>query len=223
MARTCVRPFQMTTNRLGLTTAMLIGLALVPTVLHSYLDTRIDDGFKATAVAVQLAGLRSQPSDRLAGWVKKTFDTDDWSERDYLKPGGGEVTLFVSRSYDLKRLYHHPELAIAYGHDLREAEIQPLAGMATVPVHVLRDGGNQGTGLALYALLYDGEFVGNPYTFQLRTAGELLFSPRRAMTIFFAHDQTAPADARIDDAAAARVLVAAIRSFQSQSPSFAGE
>jgi hypothetical protein len=206
-------------TRLAVPTAVLIGLALVPTLLHSYVDLRTDDGFTATAVDGQLAGLRSRPTDRRAGWAKKTLDSDDWSERRYEKPDGGNVTLFVSRSYDLKRLYHHPELAVAYGHDMRDNGIRRLAVMAEVPVHVLRANDDQGAGLALYALLYDGQFVDNPYTFQIRAAGELLFSPRRAMTLFFAHDETAPAHASVDDAVAARVLTAAIRSFQSQTPS----
>jgi len=203
--------------------ALLIGLALVPTLIHGYVDMRADDGYTATAVGPRLAGLPSRPSDRLAGWVKKTLDSDDWSEREYQKPGGGHVSLFISRSYDLKRLYHHPELAVAYGHDLHEAGIQPLAGMTEVPVHVLRGNADQAASLALYALLYDGQFVDNPYTFQLRTAGALLVGPRRPMTLFFALDQTAGAGTSLDGAVVARVLAAAIRSFESQTPSVAKE
>jgi hypothetical protein len=91
--------------------------------------------------------------------------------------------LFVSRSYDLKRLYHHPELAVAYGSDLRDAGTLRLTG--DVVAHAFRGKSEQGNGLAVYALLYDGGFVDNPYIFQLRTAAELLFSPRRPMTILF--------------------------------------
>ena len=208
----------MTTSRLSLAAAFLIGLTLVPTVLHSYVDLKVDDGFTARAIAPRLADWSSQPTERTAGWVKRTLDSDDWSERNYRNPEGGNVRFFVARSYDVKRLYHHPELAVAYGFDLQDRGVEFLAAMKDVPVHVLRAPNPQDEGLALYAMLYDGAFVDNPYTFQLRTAGALLFSPRRAMTLFFAHDQTAAAAMSIDNSAAARVLVAGIRSFQSQLP-----
>ena len=206
----------MTNIRLTAGAAVLIALALVPTLLHNYFDLKSDDGYTAVAIGPKLAGLSSRPSDRREGWAKKFLDSDDWSERHYQQKDGGEIRLFVSRSYDLKRLYHHPELAVAYGEDLRDAGTARLPGMTDVVVHVLRGNGGQGTGLALYALLYGGSFVDNPYTFQLRTAGELLFGPRRPMTLFFADDTTAPATAKAGDSAVAQVLEAGIRSFQSQ-------
>jgi hypothetical protein len=184
-------------TRIALIAALLVGLALVPTLRHSYFELKSEDGYTTTAINPELAGMRSRPSDRTPGWVKKTFDSDDWVERHYDKPGGGEVTLFVSRSYDLKRLYHHPELAVAYGIDLRDAGIEPLAGAAGVPAHILRGEAEHGIGLAAYSLVYGDRFVSDPYAFQLELAGELVFTTRKPMTLFFAYDQAAHANAAV--------------------------
>jgi hypothetical protein len=211
----------MTSTRTAWMAAVCLGAALVPTVLHRYADVRADDGRTTTAIAPRLGGLTAQPTDRRAAWVKKTFDSDDWMERRYVNRQGGDVVLFAARSYDLKRLYHHPELAVAYGNDLREAGTTRLAAMEEVPVHVLR-GEAPNPGLAIYALMYEDGFVDNPYLFQMRTAWELLFSPRRAMTLLFAHDPTAEPGMALDTAPATQVLLDAIRSFRAQLRSTAG-
>jgi len=64
-------------------------------------------------------------------------------------------------------------------------------------------------------MLYDGEFVENPYALQLRTAWRLLFSPRKPMTLFFVHDVSLTPGTDLDEAPAVRLLHAAIRSFLS--------
>ena len=207
----------MTNDRLATVAAVLIALALTPTVMHSYLGLRTDDGYTA-AVPTTLAGLTSRPSDRQAAWVLRTLDSSHCSERHYRKPAGGDITLFIARSYDGKRLYHHPELAIAYGHDLRDGGTVRLQTPADMTVRVLRGPTELGTGLAVYALLYEREFIDNPYVFELRRAGALLFSPRQPLTLFFAHDREAPSDAAVEEALATRVLVAAAQSFLAQAP-----
>ena len=64
-------------------------------------------------------------------------------ERRYLS-GADEVLLTVLRSYDLKRLYHHPELDVAYGAGYLTEEIVELdrrAGRSGAPAaHVGGDG-----------------------------------------------------------------------------------
>lgn len=212
----------MTHDRLAIAAAVLIGLALTPTVMHSYLGLRAEDGYTA-AVPTTLAGLTSRPTDRQAAWVLRTLDSSDWSERHYRKPGGGDITLFIARSYDGKRLYHHPELAVAYGNDLRGAGIVRLPNRDAMPIHVLRGPTELGKGLAVYALLYERAFIDNPYVFELRRAGALLFSPRQPVTLLFAHDREAPADAAVEEALATRVLVAAAESFLAQTPARADD
>jgi hypothetical protein len=151
------------------------------------------------------------PSGRNATWGKRRFDSDDWMERDYTS-NGDTVKLSVIRSFDPKTLYHHPELAIAYGPSYIRNEVRRFAQRPDVPVHMLYTDTDVGT-VAMYALLYDNRFVEDPIGFQIRTAGELLFSRRKPMTIFFVTDQKVAASANIDTLPAANVLFAAIDSF----------
>jgi hypothetical protein len=204
----------MTVTRSAAVAAFCLGLALVPTVLHSYAGLRADDGLTVAAIPPRLAGFSSRATDRRPDWVQRTFDSTDWLERRYAAGSNG-VLLFAARSFDAKRLYHHPELAIAYGYDLDGSSITRLPAMPEIPVHVLRPEAPT-AGLALYALLYDDAFVGDPYLFQLRMAGTMLFSPKRAMTLFFVHDPGAAPDAPLETTPAAVVLLDAIRAFRTQ-------
>jgi hypothetical protein len=189
----------------------LVGLALVPTLIHSYAETTVRDGLSTQVISTSLAGYQGVPSGRNATWGKRRFDSDDWMERDYTS-NGDTVKLSVIRSFDPKTLYHHPELAIAYGPSYIRNEVRRFAQRPDVPVHMLYTDTDVGT-VAMYALLYDNRFVEDPIGFQIRTAGELLFSRRKPMTIFFVTDQKVAASANIDTLPAANVLFAAIDSF----------
>jgi hypothetical protein len=194
---------------------LLLGLALVPTLIHSYGNSVESDGLSASSIPVRLAGFSSVPSGRGPNWGRKEFDSPDWIERNYLKDGD-TVRLTVVRSYDLKTLYHHPELAVAYGGQYGSSfgrhEVHRLGRRPEVPVHVLSPtpGANA---LGLYVLHYDDEFVADPIWFQLRTSLKLLVSRRKPMTLFFAHVLQAPAAADLDSLPAAALLFASIDRF----------
>ena len=190
--------------------ALLI-LPLVPTWIHSYSGAVTNDGLSAAKIPTTLGDYRGVPSPRNANWGKRRFDSDDWIERTYSN-GPREVRLTVVRSYDLKTLYHHPELAVAYGPGFRPETIERLPSEPEIPIHVLRPAVGQDTS-AVYALLYDGRFVANPITFQIRTAGELLFTGRRPMTLFFTTETNVPEGAALDTLPSARLLVSAIDAF----------
>jgi hypothetical protein len=189
----------------------LVGLTLVPTLIHSYAETEVRDGLSTQVISTSLAGYQGVPSGRNATWGKRRFDSDDWTERNYTSQGD-TVKLTVVRSFDPKSLYHHPELAIAYGPSYVRSEVKRFAQRPEIPVYVLYTDKDGGT-VAMYALEYDRAFVEDPIRFQIRTAGELLFSRRKPMTIFFVTDGNVPASADIDSLPAAKVLVAAIDSF----------
>ncbi len=191
--------------------SIILAIALVPTVIHSYLGAKTDDGRITSAIGATLAGLTSKPTERRGAWVKDIYDSEDWIERRYLGPNGEDVLLFVARSYDLKRLYHHPELGVLRGNDFTRPQPAKLAG---APVHVLQS--QSGSGVALYGLLYERRFIENPISFQLKSSWWLLFSPRKPMTLFLAYDRHSQSTAPLDRSAAARVLTAAIKSFLSQ-------
>lgn len=192
----------------------LVAMSLVPTVIHSYLDTRVSDGLTTAAIPASLSGYDGRPSGRNASWGRRRFESEDWIERIY-RSGTDEVKLTVVRSYDVKSLYHHPELAVAYGPSYLRTEVKRFVDRPEIPVRVLY--GDTGT-TAMYTLHYDGRFVEDPLTFQLRTAGELLFSGRKAMTLFFLTIDNVPADSEIDTLPAIKLLFSAIDRFIAGTP-----
>ena len=204
----------MISSRYGLVVALLLALALVPTVIHSYYGFLHQDGLTTEAIAADLAGFHSKATDRKSQWVKDMFDSEDWIERRYFYGRGKSARLFAARSYDLKRLYHHPELGILYGIDLKDEGIHRLPGSPEVPVRLLRR--RTGKGAAAYTLLYDDEFVSNPIGFQLKTSFELVFSPRKELTLLLVFDKDLPSNHAFEDSPAARILVSAVESFRNQ-------
>ncbi len=204
----------MISSRFGIIVSILLTVALVPTIIHNYIGAKVEDGLQTSSISTKLAGLSSTATSRRAMWVKDTFDSYDWMERRYTGQNGENVLLFVARSYDLKRLYHHPEIGVLRGVDLGKGGIDQLPGMTDVPLYVLKS--QTGRGLAAYVLLYDGQFIENPILRQVLTSMELLFSPRKPMTLFFVYDERAHHDASLDQSLAVSVLAEAIKSFLSQ-------
>jgi hypothetical protein len=189
----------------------LVGLTLVPTLIHSYSDSVIRDGRATQTIPTSLAGYEGVPSGRNATWGKRRFESDDWTERMYTS-GGDAVKLSVIRSYDLKSLYHHPELAVSYGPSWVRSEVKRFSQRPEIPVHMVYTDSDGGP-VAMYVLLYDDRFVPDPIMFQIRTAGELLFSGRKDMTLFFVTDESVPSAANIDTLPSAGLLFAAIDRF----------
>lgn len=205
----------MTSSRFGIVVSILLTVALVPTIIHNYIGAKMEDGLQTSSISTKLAGLSSNATPRRATWVKDTYDSHDWIERRYTGQSGENILLFVARSYDLKRLYHHPEIGVLHGVGLDKGKIERLPGMTDVPVYVLKS--QTGRGLAAYVLLYDGQFIENPILLQVLTSVELLFSPRKPMTLFLVYDDgRARQDASLEQSPAASVLAAAVKSFLSQ-------
>ena len=198
--------------------ALLI-LPLVPTWMHSYSGALTNDGLSATAIPATLGDYRGLPTPRGENWGKRRFDSDDWIERTYSN-GLREVRLTVVRSYDLKTLYHHPELAVAYGPNFEREAIETLPDRPAMPVHVLRP--RPGSDVhAMYVLRYQDRFVANPIWFQIRTAGELLFTPRQPMTMFFTTESRVSRNASLQQLASPAVLLEAVDAFAAQPPAAA--
>ena len=186
-------------------------VALVPTIIHSYARVVVDDGHTTASIPTMLSTYAAAPTRRAENWGRRHFDSHDWFEREYTTDGD-KVVLTVVRSYDLKALYHHPELAVSYhAAKFDRATTEIPADRPDMPVHVLT---NENTrAVALYALHYDGRFIADPIRFQLRTAGELLFSGRKPMTLFFVLDQTTPESVAPLKLPAARLLFEAVDRF----------
>jgi hypothetical protein len=189
-------------------------IALVPTIIHSYAGLVVKDAQTTASIPPIMSSYSSAATKRTAEWGKKHFDSFDWFEREY-SLGGDRAILSVVRSYDLKALYHHPELAIAY----RDAkfdrfDVQTAPERPEMPVHVLTN--DEGGAVGMYVLHYDGRFIADPITFQLRTAGELLLTGRKGMTLFFLLNETARDGVEPLKLPAARLLFEAIDRFTGQ-------
>lgn len=191
---------------------VLLALTLIPTIIHSYARDAFDDGRRAEQVPAGLAGHTAAPSDRHPTWGERRFDSRDWVERHYRSDAGKSVTLTVIRTLDAKRVYHHPELAVAYGTTFVDDTVRRFPARPDIPVHVLTPGPGV-TAAGAYVLHYDTRFIDNPIAFQIRTAGELLFSPRKPMTLFFVLDPEADPAKDLDGSSAMAVLFAAIDAF----------
>jgi hypothetical protein len=200
----------MLSTRFAVPVIVLLALAAIPTVIHSYFDSSVHDGRSARAIPAQLGGEFGIDAKRRANWGDERFASDDWVDRRYGR--SPEVKLVVARSFDAKKLYHHPELAVDYGESYETATTIRLPQRTDIPVHVLRRDSSNGSRVALYALHYDDGYVENPILFQLRTSFRSLFSRRMAMTLFFTA-QDLPADAGVGSSRAAALLIAAIETF----------
>ena len=201
-------------TRYAIAVAALLAVAAVPTVIHSYMDTTASDGRSTSAIPMRLAEQAGTATARRAGWGEDRFSSSDWIERRYA--GAPEVNLFVGRSLDAKRLYHHPELALAYGQNYGPSSVTRLPQAPEIPVHVLRGADANSRRVALYTLRYDDEYVENPVRFQLRTSIELLFSRRKPMTLFFVTQDLLAGDQEIGSSRGATLLLAAMRAFEQQ-------
>jgi hypothetical protein len=203
----------MLSTRFAAVVVALLALAAVPTVIHSYVGSAIDDGRSARALPARLAGGTGAETKRRASWGEDRFNSSDWVERRYAGPP--EVKLAVARSFDAKKLYHHPELAVDYGPSYMPATTIRLPQRSDVPVHMLRGAQTSNRRLSLYTLHYDGGYVEDPIQFQLRTSFRSLFSRRQAMTLFFA-TQDLGANEEIESSSAASLLLAAMDAFETQ-------
>ncbi len=208
----------MISSRYALPVIVLLGLALVPTVIHSYLQAREADGRPTANIPTTLAGMSSQPYTRHnAQWVKGMFDSEDWIERIYKKENGDKIRLFVARSYDHKHLYHHPELGLSHGGNLSSEGVVELPGESKIPVYLLRN--SSAKRVAAYVLLYDGRYIQNPVKHQIGESLTLLVNPRRPMTLFYIAAAGSSAIDRFANTSSAQLLTAAIHSFMAQKPS----
>jgi hypothetical protein len=194
--------------------AGLFLLAFVPTVFHAYVGYTRPDGRRAEAIPAVLDGLPSVPITSTT-WSKALFSSEDAFEREYRARSGQVVRLVVIRSYDAKALYHHPELAVAYGKGLAPAGTGVLPGQPPVPVFLLRSEPEVAPGYALFAVQVGGRFMDEPVWFQLRQAAAVLIRGRQQATLFFART-SGRLPRTLEGSPAAEVLQAGIRAFLAQ-------
>ena len=190
---------------------IIIMLALIPTIIHSYLDLKTNDNLSTHQINPILGSFVSKPTQRKPEWGEDTFACYDWIERNYTNQQGKSVRLFVGRSYDHKRLYHHPELVLSYGKELKMLQEMQYAAQPKIPVKLLAN--ETRPVIAAYALLYDKQFVENAITHQLKSSIIQLITPRKPMTLFYVEAQNTSAKSIFTETDAAFVLESAIKDF----------
>lgn len=175
----------MISQKYTLPVAVLLAIALIPTVIHNYIGAKTTDDYSTRSLAQNIGALNGAPTDRRAGYGQEVFDSFDWIERWYTAADGKRVRLFIARSYDHKKLYHHPEIAVIRGTDVTSAGAANIGNPHNIPVHVIHE--QDGSGVAAYTLVYDGTLVENPIKHQLVSALTQLFTPQKPMTLIFAY------------------------------------
>lgn len=200
----------MLSSRYAIPTIALLMLALIPTLLHSYIGTTSNDGKSVNKIPFTLINFTSVPAKRNSQWGMDIFGSKDWFERIYENQQGNVVRLFVARSFDQKRLYHHPELALSYGQNC----ITTLPGYSDIPVHLLEK--NDSSMLVAYILLHNNKFIEKPIKHQFSDSLRLLVSARKSMTLFYATQSKTSSETPFSQSATALLLSLAVKSFQSQ-------
>ncbi len=201
----------MMSTRHALPVLIIIIFALIPTIIHSYLDLKTDDNLSTNQISEVFGDYESKPTKRKPEWGKDTFACYDWIEREYTNQQGKSVRLFVGRTYDHKRIYHHPELALSYGKDLKMVGEIQFSVQPNIPVKLLAS--ELKPVIAAYALLYNNEFVGNAITHQLMNSIMQLITPRKPMTLFYVEEENAYGNTLFNETDAALILENAIKNF----------
>ena len=187
---------------------IVLALACVPTVIHSYIGQTVSDRRALADLPVRLNGVEGRGTGRAQDWVLATYGTTDFIERRY----GSALTLFVARSYDAKSLYHHPELGVGHADGYDRAVVVRRPDRPDVPIFTLQSAQQ---GYSAYALLYEDRLIEHPMRFQLRHALSLLIRPKAPMTLFFVRGKvnasSPPARASVED-----LLLAAVDGFAAQ-------
>ena len=119
------------------------------------------------------------------------------------------MLLTIIRSYDLERLWHHPELEFAMGLDFVRHHVRRFAGHPDVPVHVLWSEPPHNA-VAMYALHYEGRFIAGPIGTTPTAPPDLVVGERSPMTLFFAIDDDVPHDVDVETLPVADMLFHAI-------------
>jgi hypothetical protein len=187
----------------------MLAVTAVPTIVHTYLPVTTTDGRATARIAVRLNGLDGRPTDRSLVWLPEAMAVVDYTERLY----GRDLRLLAVRSYDAKRLYHHPELAVAHGDDYRRATVIRAPERPDVPIYILKGAQDR---LSAYTLVYEDRFVGDPISFQLRNVVSLLVRPRQLMTLFFVRGSPGTSEYPPGKSPAEQLLLAAVDSFLAQ-------
>jgi len=204
----------MISTRYSTAVAILLLLALIPTIIHTYINNADNDGKSVNKIPTTLGHFVSTPSKRNAQWGKSVFNSEDWFERIYQNKENEKVRLFIARSFDLKALYHHPELALSYAQSLNNKTISTLSKTPKIPVHILEN--DDSSIIVAYVLMHNDTFIQDPIKYQLSESFRLLVSQKKPMTLFYTSQTALPNYSKLNLKTSTTLLSLAIQAFRSQ-------
>ena len=167
-------------------------LALIPVVVHSYIQVEIDD-CKAPWAFVPQSEQASDSGGGRDAWMREFFHSSQWHEGSFSRDGL-HFDFSIIRSYDAKRLYHRPETSLVEHAIVQSRGIEWVRADSggALPIHRAYYGDTEPAILVAYLLVYRSSPVASPYWPQLRAAPVQLFSGRRPMTLFFIQARGSP-------------------------------
>jgi len=167
-------------------------LALIPVVVHSYLQVKIDDCRDPRAFVPEPAQAPASSASRDT-WMRQQFQSSQWQEGSFSRDGL-RFDFSIIRSYDAKRLYHRPETSLVEHAIVVRRGIEWLrTDSQALPIHRAYYGDMDPAILLAYLLLYRSSPVASPYWAQLRAAPVELFSGSRPMTLVLIQARGSPA------------------------------
>lgn len=170
-------------------------LALIPVVVHSYLQVEIDDCKGSWAFGSKFAQT-SHPSGSRDARMRERFQSFQMQEGSFLR-NGMRFDFSIIRSYDVKRLYHLPETSLVEHAIVERRGIEWVpADSEALPIHRAYYGDTDPAILVAYLLVYRSSPVASPYWAHLRAAPVELFSGRRPMTLFLVQARGSPGSLR---------------------------
>jgi len=170
-------------------------LALIPVVVHSYLQIEIDD-CKTPWAFVPESAQASHSGGRRDAWMRERFQSSQWDEGSFLRDGL-RFDFSIIHSYDAKRLYHRPENFLVEHAIVERRGIEWVpADSGALPIHRAYYRDTDPAILVAYLLVYRSSPVASPYWPHLRAAPIELFSGRRPMTLFLIQARGSPGSLR---------------------------
>jgi hypothetical protein len=171
-------------------------LALIPVVVHSYIQVEIDDCQAPWAFLPESAH-SAHSGGRRDAWMRERFESSQWGEGSFFRDGL-RFDFSIIRSYDAKRLYHRPENSLVdHAFVVKSRGIEWVhADSVALPIHRAYYGDTDPAILVAYLLVYRSSPVARPYWPQLRAAPIEIFSGRRPMTLFLIQAHGSPGSLR---------------------------
>lgn len=167
--------------------ALVMLLAAVPVVLHSYAQVESDE-CAAPGRLVRRSIVRP-PSARRIAFIEGKFATSQFREGRLPEADGlPPMRWLVLRTHDAKNLYYRLAQRVL-SREPDSVRVESIrVGDLTLPIRRVEYAPQPGSphgAWASYLLVYDGKPVGNPYLNQMLAAPLRVFTGSRPMTAFF--------------------------------------